>query len=134
MGMKVWVYHGIIWKCPRRIYLPLLMYGRKPWKKWTAIYWFVHQVYSAVIRGWILQCMKRLENWWLSGSEIHLEPILYMFLPISPYVSSCFTYCFPSFFGYFPCFPWCFSLFPILSLNAKKTTTLEDDNPKSNLK
>ena len=39
-----------------------------------------------------------------------------MFLPISPYVSSCFTLCFPNFFGYYPCFPWCFSLFPILGL------------------
>ena len=22
--MKVWVYHGIVWKCPKQIYLPLL--------------------------------------------------------------------------------------------------------------
>ena len=43
------------------------------------------------------------------------------FLPVSPifpYVFSCFTYCFPSSFGYFTCFSWCFSLFPILGLTV----------------
>lgn len=36
--------------------------------------------------------------------------------PISPFIFSCFTHCFPSFFGYFACYPRSFSLFPILSL------------------
>ena len=89
---------------------------RKPWEKWTAIYWFTHQAYSAVIPGWIPQSMKRLRNWWLSDSEIRLLAIPYLFHPITPYIFLCFTYCFPSFFGHFPCFPWCFSLCPILSL------------------
>lgn len=39
--------------------------------------------------------------------------------PVSPYVSSCFTHCFPSFFWYFPCFPWYFSLFPFLGFTPK---------------
>ena len=87
-------------------------------KKWTAMYWFAHK---AVIRGWNQQCMKQFANWSLrlrnppGGNSLHISPI-------SPYVSSCFTYCFPSFFGfpsifwYFPCFPGCFFQFPILGL------------------
>ena len=94
------------------------MCGRKPWKKWTAMYWFAHKVCSAVMRGWIRQCMKRFENWWLSASEIPLGGNSLHVSPIFLYVSSCFTYCFPSFLGYFPCFPRCFSLFPILDLTS----------------
>ena len=44
-----------------------------------------------------------------SGNSLHVSLI-------SQYVSSCLTYCFPSFFGYFPYFPGCFFLFPILGL------------------
>ena len=50
---------------------------------------------------------------WLSN------PPIGNFLPlslISLYVSSCFSYCFPSFFGCFPCFPWYFLLFSVLGL------------------
>ena len=89
------------------------MYGGKPWKKWTAMYWLAHKAYSAVIQGWIRQCMKQPENWLLSGSEIHLVAVPYMFSPfphtlphlspiaspvswgishVSPGVSSCFLF------------------------------------------
>ena len=92
------------------------MCGRKSWKKVNCHVLFTHKAYSAVIRVWIRYCMKRLENWWLSGSEIRLVAIPYMFPPISLNVSSCFTCCFPSFFEYFPCYSWCFYLFLILGL------------------
>ena len=65
----------------------------KSWKKWTAMYWFAHKAYSTVIRGWIRQIMKLLENWWLSGSEIRQVAIPYMFPPFPhtfPHVSLCF--------------------------------------------
>ena len=64
--------------------------------------------------------MKPLKNWWLSDSEVRQVAIPYMFSPFPPYVSLCFTHCFRSFFGYFPCFPWCFLLFPILGLTYSK--------------
>ena len=102
------------------------MCGRKSWKKWTAIYWFSHKTYSAVIHGWIRQCYEaawKLVTKWLrsspSGNSLHV-------FPISPYVSLCFTHCFRSFFGCFPCFPWCFSLFPILGLTYSKDVSGRD--------
>ena len=48
-----------------------------------------------------------------SSNSLHVSAI-------PPYVSSCFTYCFPSFFEYFPCFPWCFSRLPLLGLTHLK--------------
>ena len=99
------------------------MCGREPWKKWTAMYWFAYKAYSAVIRWWIWQCMKRLENW-LENNSLHVSPIF-------PYVSSCFTYCFPSFFGCFPCLPWCFSLFPILGLTNSKFQLFAEKKPSN---
>ena len=86
------------------------MCRRKPWKKWTAMYWFAHKAYWAVIRGWIRQCMKWLENWWLSGSEILLVAFPYILFPFTfhpfpntfPNVSSIdcagFFWVFPMFF------------------------------------
>ena len=74
------------------------------------MYRFAHKAYLAFICGWFWVCMKWLENWWLSGSEICLVAVAFMFYPIFHFISSCFTYCLPSFFGYFPCFSWCFSL------------------------
>ena len=59
------------------------MCRRKPWKKWTAMYWFAHKAYWAVIRGWIRQCMKWLENWLLSGSEILLVAFPYILFPFT---------------------------------------------------
>ena len=46
-----------------------------------------------------------------SGNSLHVSSIL-------PHVFTCFNFCFPSFFGYFPCLPWCFSLFFILGLTV----------------
>ena len=54
--------------------------------------------------------------------------------PISFYVSPCFTKHFPSFFRYFLCFPYCFSLFPILGLpieNFNQVRTSLTDLPYS---
>ena len=78
-----------------------------------------------------MDCYVLIFSWGIFGSYSKVNPTMYEAasklvteklrdlpngnsLHISPYVSSCFTYCFPSFFGYFPCFPWCFSLFPVL--------------------
>ena len=64
---------------------------------------------STVTCGWIRQCKAawKLATKWLrnppSGYSLHVSLI-------PPYVSSCFTYCFPSFFGHFPCFS---SFFPV---------------------
>ena len=55
--------------------------------------------------------MKQFENWWLSGSEIALVTIPYMFNYISPCVPSYFTQCFCNIFKRFSCFFQCFSLF-----------------------
>ena len=66
--------------------------------------------------------MKRLENWCLSGSETPLAAIPYMFTPIFRYVSSCFCYCFPSFFNYFPCSPLMF--LPVSCVRSHETTYL----------
>ena len=86
------------------------MCRRKPWKKWTAMYWFAHKAYWAVIRGWIRQCMKWLENWWLSGSEILLVAFPYILFPftfhpfpntfpnVSPIDYAGFFWVFPMFF------------------------------------
>ena len=86
------------------------MCRRKPWKKWTAMYWFAHKAYWAVIRGWIRQCMKWLENWWLSGSEILLVAFPYILFPftfhpfpntfpnVSPIDCAGFFWVFPMFF------------------------------------
>ena len=52
--------------------------------------------------------MKGLQNRWLNGSKICQVAIPCMFSPIFPYVSSYFTYCFPSFIRYFPFFPLVF--------------------------
>ena len=85
-------------------------------KEWTAIYWFAHKTYSPVLRGWIRQCRKRLENWWLSGSEIRLVTIPYMFPPFHhtfPLVSPSVSLVSMSIFNVFP---WCFFLCPILGL------------------
>ena len=49
--------------------------------KWTAMYGLAYEAYLAVIRGWIRQCMKWLENCWISGSEICLVATPYKFLP-----------------------------------------------------
>ena len=57
------------------------------------MYWFAHKTYSADILVWIRQCMKRLENWCLSGLEIPLATIPYMFSTFPhtfPHVSSIF--------------------------------------------
>ena len=54
------------------------------------MYWFAHKAYSAVIHGWIQQCLKQLKNWWLTDSEICLVAIPYMFPPflnMFPHVS-----------------------------------------------
>ena len=51
------------------------------------------------------------------GNSLHV-------FPISPYVSSCSTHFFPSLFGYLPCFPWYFSLFPIWGLTRTLTTQI----------
>ena len=91
---------------------------KKTWKKWTAMYWFAHKANTAVInKRWIWQCKaawKLVTKWFINPLS---RKSLNVF-PISSYVSSCFTYCFPSFFGYFPCFRRCFSLIPILSLKV----------------
>ena len=55
-----------------------------------------------------------MSNWLRSLPSGNSLPVS----PISPYVSSCLTHCFPSFLGYFPCFPWCFSLLSILGLTV----------------
>ena len=54
-----------------------------------------------------------------TGDEVAQKSPTWQFptcFPHFPYVSSCFTYCFPSVFGYFSWFPWYFPLFPILGL------------------
>ena len=87
------------------------MCGRKPWKKWTAIYWFARKTYSAAICGWIRQYMKRLENWWLSGTEI-----VYMAIP---HMFPSFPMRFLMFHLLFCQFLWVFPMFPILGLTNK---------------
>ena len=57
-----------------------------------------------------------------NGNSLHV-------FPISPYFSSCFAYCFPSFLGYFPCFSWCFSRFPILGLTLHRPSNWGVDYP-----
>ena len=42
-----------------------------------------YKAYSGVIRGWIRQCMKWLENWWLSCAEIRVVTFPYMLPPFS---------------------------------------------------
>ena len=82
------------------------MYRRKPWKKWAAMYLFAHKSYWTVIREWIRQCMKRPENWWLSGSEIPLVAFPYILFPFTfppfphtfPHVSPIDYWVFPMFF------------------------------------
>ena len=59
------------------------MCEKKSWKKWTSMYCFAHEAYSTVIHRWTQQCINWLENWWLSGSEICLVAIPYMFAPFS---------------------------------------------------
>lgn len=54
----------------------------------------------------------------LGGNFLHVSPI-------SPYVSSCFTYCFPNFFWYLAFFPWCFSQFTILDLTMQEVYELK---------
>ena len=89
-------------------------------KNWTAMYWSDHKAQSRVIRGWIRVCMKRLENLWLSGSKIRQVAIPYKFPAHFPVRFLMFHLLFPSFFGYFSCFPRCLSLFPILGLTEKR--------------
>ena len=63
---------------------------------------------------------------WLRNLPSGLVAIPYMFSPISPYVSSYFTYDFPSLFGYFSCF----SLFPILGLTISLPVFTSRTNQK----
>ena len=72
------------------------------------MYWFAHKAYSVVIRGWTRFCMKRLENCWLSASEICLVAILCMFPSISPIRFLMFQLLFPKFLWVFPMFPLVF--------------------------
>ena len=76
-------------------------------EKWTAMYWFAHKAYSAVILGWIRLRMKRLKDWWLSGLEILLAVI-----------PTCFPYFHirsPMLHLLFPQFLWVFFIFPDVS-------------------
>ena len=59
-----------------------------------------------IVHRWIRVCMKRLENWWLSVSEICLVPVPYIF-PVH------FLIRFLMFHLLFPQFLW---LFPMFSL------------------
>ena len=95
-------------------------------KNWTAMYWSDHKAQSRVIRGWIRVCMKRLENLWLSGSKIRQVAIPYKFPAHFPVRFLMFHLLFPSFFGYFSCFPRCLSLFPILGLTEKRLPLKKD--------
>ena len=74
--------------------------------------------YLTVIRERIRQFIKRLENWWLSGPEIRLVAIPYMFPPFSHTFSLVSTFASPVSLGISPCLPWCFSLFFILGLTV----------------
>ena len=74
---------------------------------------------SHVFRG----VQEWFQNWWLSGSKIPHSRNSLDVSPILLYFSSCSDYCFPSFFRYFPCFPWCSRVIPAIYEVAWKLVT-----------
>ena len=65
--------------------------------KRTGLYHFAYQASSIKFQEWFRQYIKRLENWWLSGSKLSLVAIPCIFPYISPNI-------FPSFLQAFPVF------------------------------